>query len=93
MCFANLSKPDLKAYYDEEDGLVNTENSTGDLVLPEDIHEHVDSVYLNFEVNCEHGILAFIYEAGNEVFIVWTSNEAIELCNEPFNEFSEYLPL
>ena len=88
MCFPK-SKPEFTAYYDEEDGSVNEENSNDVLVIPDDVHHHVDSVFLNFQVESQDGILAFIYEAGNEVFIVWTSDEAIELVYEPFSEFSE----
>ena len=39
-------------------------------------------------MNSDDGILALVYEAGNEFFIVYTSDEAMELCNEPFSEFS-----
>ena len=87
MCFGN-SKPDLVAYYAEEDGTVHSED-VNEMFIPENIHEHVDSVFLNFDVNAEDGILALIYQAGNETFIVWTSDEAIELCYEPFSEISK----
>ena len=87
MCFPK-TKSDLTAYYNEEDGTVNQESSNQSVFIPESVHEHQDSVYLNFEVNSEDGILAFIYEAGNEVFIVYTSYEAMELCNEPFSELT-----
>ena len=90
MCFPK-TKPDLTACYDEEDGSINQESNNESLYICETIHQHVDSVYLNFEVNSEDDILAFIYEGGNEVFIIYTSNEAMEMCNEPFTDFSKYM--
>ena len=89
MCFAK-NKPDLAPLYDEEDGTVNQDNSSNTTFIPENIHEHVDNVFMNFEVHSEDGILAFIYEAGNEVFIVWTSEEAVKLAYEPFSPLAEY---
>ena len=89
MCFPKCKDCEhkLNAYYDEEDGSVNQDNSNAEMFINESIHEHVDSVYVNFDVESPDCILAFIYEAGNEVFIVWTSVEAMELCNEPFVDF------
>ena len=87
MCFAH-SKSDLTPYYDEEDGSVHEENSNQMIVIPETVHQHVDNPLLNFEVQSEDSILGFVYEQGNEIFIVWTSDEAIALYNEPFNEIA-----
>ena len=67
---------------------MNKENHNTEILIPENIHEHVDSVYLNFDV--ESGILGFVYEAGNEWFIVWTSVEAMDMCNEPFIDFWDF---
>ena len=64
-----------------------------DLYIPENIHEHVDSVYLNFDVESEEGILAFVYINGNDTIVVWTNNEALALCNDPFTDFSDLLLL
>ena len=52
--------------------------------VPEGIHEHIDSVYLNFDF--EDGILAFVYETSHGVIIVWTSDEA-----EQFGQLCEFL--
>ena len=89
MCFS-MCKPDLLPYYDEEEGRVNDENvNQSTTFIPETIHEHIDSVYLNFDIESDESILAFVYECGNEYFIIWTSEEAMEMCNEPFSEFSD----
>ena len=88
MCFPK-SKPDFTPYYDEEDGSIHEENTNEIVFIPESIHEHVDNLYLNFEVSSNESILAFIYESGNETFIVWTSEEAMEFCYEPFSEIAE----
>ena len=88
MCFPKCKQceQEIKSYYDEEDGSVVQENNNStELVIPENIHEHIDSVYLNFEIQSPDCILAFIYEADNEMkFIIWTSDEAFQMCNEPF---------
>ena len=56
------------------------------LILPEGIHEHVDSVYLNLDF--EDGILAFVYETSHGVIVVWTSPEA-----EQFGQICEALEI
>ena len=88
MCFSK-SKPDCERQYNDEDGSVQEEQVNTSVYIPESIHEHVDNVFLNFDVESEYGILAFIYEAGNEIFIVWTSNAAIKLCYEPFSPIAD----
>ena len=74
MCFAQCCQcqKDPKPLYDDE-GALNEEQET-DLYIAEGVHEHVDSIYLNFDF--EDGILGFIYENANGVFIVWPSSEA-----------------
>ena len=72
MCFANCTKyvSDPSPLLDEEGGLIKEDT----LILPEGIHEHADSVYLNFDF--KDGILAFVYETKDNLIIVWTSPEA-----------------
>ena len=85
MCFGKESqKPDPTPLLDEDGGIIEPENS--DLHIPEGIHEHVDSVYLNFDF--EDGILAFVYETSHGVIIVWTSPEA-----QQFGELCEFLDI
>ena len=65
MCFPKCSPCDkeIQLVYDEENGSIFEEdppNTGSSLIIPEDIHEHVNSVYLNF--NVEDGILCFVYE-------------------------------
>ena len=78
MCFPNAKKSDLCAKYDEE-GTIIEENSH-ETDIPEDISEHVDNVFLNRDLY--NGILAFIYETKDQLIVVWTSDEAIALCQE-----------
>ena len=61
-----------------EDGSLNVDESYIQAVIPESVHQHIDSVYLNFDV--DEGILAFVYESGYEIIIVYTSPEAEEFC-------------
>ena len=85
MCFPKSTpceESDLTPLYDDE-GALNTQENTSDSFIPEGIHEHVDSVYTNFDI--EDGILVFVYEAGNEIFIVYTSEEAQDLCTLVMN--------
>ena len=69
MCFPKC-RPECTPLFDEEDGSVNQENSNDSVFIPETIHHHVDSLLLNFDIDLDTGILAFIYEAGNKVFII-----------------------
>ena len=79
MCFPTKEQPEAElAPLFLEDGSVNTEENN--TFIPEGLNEHIDSVYLNF--NVEDGILAFVYECGNEMIIVYTSAEAEEYCEE-----------
>ena len=66
----------------DEDGTLHHDDSYNPTVIPEDIHEHSDSVFMNFDL--EDGILAFIYESGYKVIIVYTSQEAEDLCSIVF---------
>ena len=82
MCFPHCSncQKDPKPLFDEEGTVVEESNS--DIYIGEDLHEHADSVYLNFDV--EDGILALVYENSNGTIWVWTSPEAeqfIQLCD------------
>ena len=80
MCFPKVTKPDPTPLLDEEGAIIEEESS--DLYVPEGIHEHVDSVYLNFDF--VDGILAFVYENSNGVIVVWRSPEVQhfgELCD------------
>ena len=72
MCFPKDRKSEPKPLFDEEGTIVKEPSS--DIYISEDIHEHIDSIYLNFDF--EDGILAFVYESSEGVTIVWTSNEA-----------------
>ena len=88
MCFSKTIKSDPTPLIDEEGGIIEV---TNELYMPEGIHEHIDNVYLNFDF--EDGILAFVYENGNGVFIVWTSSEAEQfgaLCEALDFNFLEY---
>ena len=89
MCFPKFNA-DVSPKYNKEDGSVNDKSSNQSVVIP-DMLEHIDSLFLNFDMNSDDGNLALVYEAGNEFFIVYTSDEAMELCNEPFSEFSPVL--
>ena len=75
MCFPKCTNcaADPTPLLDDEGGMIEQENT---LNIPDGIHEHVDSVYLNFDF--EDGILAFVYETKDSVIIVWTSPEAEE---------------
>ena len=89
MCFAHCNKPStVDPIYDEEDGSV-IEEPPSEQVNVENFHQHIDNVELNFDVNSECSILGFVYQAGNDIIIVYTSDEARDLCNEPFTALSE----
>ena len=78
MCFANTSEPpELEAYY-EEDGSINEQIEL--VYIPDGIHNHIDNPVLYD--NLEDGILAFIYENGQGLHIVYTSFEAELMCGE-----------
>ena len=88
MCFPKC-RPECTPLFDKEDGSVNQENSNDGVFIPKTIHHHIDSLLLNFDIDSDTCILAFIYEAGNEVFIIWTSAEAVDKCYKPFSEITE----
>ena len=77
MCFhkCNNCISDPSPLYDEQGSLTEDESQ---IIVPEDIHEHTDNVYLNFGL--QEGILGFIYETSYKVFFVWTSPEAENIC-------------
>ena len=60
----------------ENDGTVNDKTPTSNIVIPEDIIEHIDWPFLNKDL--ETGILALIYETRYNILIVWTSDESYE---------------
>ena len=93
MCFAHSVKqsPDVTAFFDEEDGTVIDESIIQNSELIEGFNQHVDSFVLNFSIESDESILAFIYQTGNDTIIVYTSDEAMELVNEPFTELSELI--
>ena len=74
MCFPKSTErdKDIVPIFDEE-GAIN-EPSNNELYIPEGIHEHIDSIYINFDF--EDGILAFVYESSEGQFVIWTSQEA-----------------
>ena len=77
MCFARTELPqDLELYYDEH-GSIN-EISPSEVYIPDGIHQHIDHPLLD-EDDLE--ILAFIYENGNGMHIVYTSFEAELICS------------
>ena len=82
MCFNSSCRKseDLSAYY-LPDGTINEDDSYGSVVIPDGIPEHID----NSDTNSENGILGFLYETGDETFILFTSPEAEEYC-DPFND-------
>ena len=83
MCFPTASKKgedELEAVY-LPDGSIN--DSGHSITIPENILEHTDNPFLNIDINSEDAVLGFIYESGNEVTIVYTSEEAEEYC-DPF---------
>ena len=84
MCFPNCTKflNDPTPMYDDE-GTLNKQEEN-ELYVDDRIHNHVDSICVNFDV--EDGILAFIYENANGLIIVWTSEEA-----EAFGQLCEAL--
>ena len=71
MCFPKCTKcvSDPTPLLDDEGTVIEEDY----LVLPDEIHEHVDSVYLNFDF--EDGILAFVYETKNGIIVVWMGPE------------------
>ena len=86
MCFPkgmiNCKEYELKPAYNEDDRSFVTEEyipnaNTNECVIPEGLHEHIDSVYLNFSL--EDGILCFIYETSHQTLYVWTSHEVMLL--------------
>ena len=88
MCLPTL-KPEPQPLFDE-DGNVNEPEIPTDVYIPQNMHQHVDSIIYNFDL--EDGILAFVY--GNEGIVVWTSDEAeffyrIYLCLEDSDLDSE----
>ena len=81
MCFAKGTqyKNNLRPKYNTEDSTVNdenTSNTSSTMYIPEEMPEHVDSPFL--DRNVDTGILAIIYENSDEILIVWTSDEAYE---------------
>ena len=65
------------------DGSINVNEST--VVIPEDINHHVDNAFLNVDINDENAILGFLYESGDGITIVYTSEEAENYC-DPFQD-------
>ena len=87
----NNTDDELKPFF-QPDGSIN--ESDDSVIIPEGVHHHVDNVLLNTDIYSEDGILGFVYESGNEEIIVYTSDEAEELCNnfEDEDEDSEPNP-
>ena len=86
------SDGDLKAVY-LPDGTIDNGDSDSGVVIPEGIHHHIDTYFANADINSEDSLLGFVYEAGNEYFTVYTSEEAEELCEvNPFESDSEVNP-
>ena len=79
MCLPNSAptEDELVPLYDEDGSLHTDESFNPTIIIPEGMHEHVDSVYLNFDL--DDGILGFVYESGYEVIVIYTSPEAEEL--------------
>ena len=81
MCFAKCNRDIPQPLYDNQGAFNEDENPnsvSSQFVIPEGIHEHVDNLYLNFSI--EDGILGFFYETSHQVFFVWTSEEAHDMC-------------
>ena len=82
MCIPKFSASDensLSPLYNEEGELIY-DNSYTQVEIPQAVHNHVDSVYLNFDIELEDSILGFVYESGYEIKVVYTSDEAQDLC-------------
>ena len=80
----------MQPLYNEEEGENPFEDeipnaNASQCYIPEGIHEHVDSVYLNFNVEDEMGILCFVYETSYNTYYVWTSAEALEFYNQHYS--------
>ena len=83
MCFAQCAKEDsLTPLFDQDGALIEPQPEVI-TSLPDSLPEHVDDVSLNRDVEC--GIIAFIYETSHQYIVVWTSKEAMELCEQMFN--------
>ena len=82
MCFAKELELDL--HYNEDGSLNEPENTPVQVQIPEGVHEHVD--HPNLKDDLQDGILAFVYENGNGIHIVYTSFEAELICSN----FCEY---
>ena len=75
--------------FEEPQALYTSEgefNEVSNVSIPEGIHEHIDNPFL--ETLIENGILGFVYETSYAYIIVWTCDEAQEMCFEPFSEFA-----
>ena len=83
MCFANLraSESTLEPLYNPDGEIIEQQT---EIYVPDEIHEHVDSVFLNRDL--ENGILGFMYETSYAVIVVWTSEEAQLLCMKLYDE-------
>ena len=87
----NPVKKKVKAVFDEEDGSIIDEeipnSNASECYIPESIHEHVDSIYLSFDLDDINSILCFMYETSHETLYVWTSPEAMEYYNNYYYQF------
>ena len=81
-----------------DDGSINTDDSYNPTIIPDSILHHIDSVYLShlFDIEHDNAIYSFVYESGYEILVVYTSDEAEELCenlnteDDPFADSSSY---
>ena len=90
MCFhaaCSRLEDELTPFY-LPDGSIS-ESDDNSVVIPEGVLNHVDNAFLNDGINSEDGVLGFVYEAGNEQIIVYTSPEAEYFCNNLEEESSE----
>ena len=83
MCFPKFQGDEnkLSPLYNE-DGELNTDESYLPVHIPPGLQQHSDNLFLNSDINLEYSILGFVYESSYEVLIVYTSDEAEELCEE-----------
>ena len=79
MCFPRHCEEALSPLY-KEDGELNIDQSYAPNIIPPDVHQHADSLFLNSDINSEDSIFGFIYQSSYEVLVVYTSDEAEELC-------------
>ena len=81
MCFGKIQHrypEELEPYYNEYGSISDPPHP--EVYIAEGVHEHIDNPFLD-EEDLQHCILAFIYENGNGLHIVYTRFEAELICS------------